>query len=205
MGRIKQKTASMKHLISEDFEFFHYRDSHIRSFEFKNHEVYEIFFLISGNVTYLVDGRTYSLIPGDILLINNKELHKPVLGPKEIYERIIMWIKPEFLTNHSTEDCNLAACFEHISTIRHNHVRFDPSMQKKVKNSILLLEEACNSSEFGSNILRNSYLMQIIVYLNRYFTGVPETSLQVDIGSNEKINNVIKYIHENLTIFGHAC
>lgn len=198
MKEIRHRSASMKHVVSDDFEFFHYRDEETRNFEYKNHDVYEVYFLISGRVTYLVEGRSYAMKPGDILLINNRELHKPVLEPGETYERIILWIKPDFLKKHSIEGCNLTECFERTYRDKENIIRPKAEMLRVIKNSIVMLEETCNSNEFGSHILKNSYLMEIIVYLNRYFLKVQKNNLPSDVKCNEKINSVIKYINENL-------
>lgn len=199
MKKSNLKSASMKHIINDDFEFFHYRDETSRNFEYKNHDKYEIFFLISGRVTYLVEGRSYKLSPGDILLINNNELHKPIIEPGETYERIIIWIKPDFLSKHSIESCNLSYCFEQALEKKQNLIRLKPENLKSMRNAIYSLEEACESTEFGNHILKNSFLMEIVVYINRHLLKAPGSSLYADVEYNEKINKIVNYINENLS------
>ncbi|MDP4093559.1 MAG: AraC family transcriptional regulator [Bacillota bacterium] len=188
----------MKHLNFSDFEFFHYKDEVVRNFEFKNHDVFEIFFLLSGHVTYLIEGRSYRLSPGDILLINNNELHKPVLTSGEAYERIIVWIKPDFLNKHSIKDCDLSYCFHHALINVQNLIRLNVSDRKKIQNAVFLLEDACESAEFGNHILRNSYMMEIIVHINRYFLQSSKSENINHAEFNDKISRLVDYINQNL-------
>ena len=51
-----------------DFECYHYLDPVPPVVDFHEHEFYEVFFFLSGDVNYIIEGRTYQLRPGDILL-----------------------------------------------------------------------------------------------------------------------------------------
>ena len=79
------------------FECHHYLDRTPPKVDFHEHEFYEIFFFLSGDVSYIIDGRTYSLRPGDILLTDNRDIHKPDIRPGKPYERYVLWIEPSAL------------------------------------------------------------------------------------------------------------
>ena len=67
------------------------------------HDFYEIFFLMSSSMTYLVDGCTYTLKKGDILLINPQNAQPQQLeGEPQPYDRIGLYIRPELFAAHST-------------------------------------------------------------------------------------------------------
>ena len=71
-----------------DFEIFHYRDAKFEGVAVHQHDFYEVYFFISGNVEYSVEGKSYLLKEGDLLLINPLELHQPRIGPDQnAYER----------------------------------------------------------------------------------------------------------------------
>ena len=76
--------TSRQYMITPNFEYFHYVDRSATEIDYHNHDFYEIYFFISGSVTYMIEGKTYKLRPGDILLIHNNELHKPVVGQGEV-------------------------------------------------------------------------------------------------------------------------
>lgn len=48
--------------------------------ELHSHEDYELFFSVSGGMIYEVAGKSFSLQPGDVLVIFPKEKHRPVSG-----------------------------------------------------------------------------------------------------------------------------
>lgn len=52
------------------------------------HERLEIFYLIQGNVNYVVEGNIYPMRPGDIIITDRGEAHKVDLGKGQPYERI---------------------------------------------------------------------------------------------------------------------
>jgi len=57
-------------------------------FQMHAHEWMEIFYLISGKCSYLVEGSRYEVHPGDILIMRAAETHMPEIGEDEPYERI---------------------------------------------------------------------------------------------------------------------
>ena len=81
-----------------DFEIFHYRDAKFEGVAVHQHDFYEVYFFISGNVEYSVEGKSYLLKEGDLLLINPLELHQPRIGPDQnAYERIVLWINKNYM------------------------------------------------------------------------------------------------------------
>ena len=76
------------------------------------HEFYEVYFFISGNVTYLVENKTYHLSAGDILFMSPMELHQPLFTKSQgIYERIVLWIEPNKLAALSSGEVSFFDCF----------------------------------------------------------------------------------------------
>ena len=73
-----------------DFEIFHYHDPKMREVPLHHHDFYEVYYFLSGKVDYLVEGRTYTLLPEDVLLISPMELHRPAVAPDRAYERIVL-------------------------------------------------------------------------------------------------------------------
>jgi quercetin dioxygenase-like cupin family protein len=72
-------------ILYKDFEFFHLKDKKNLQFEVHFHDFNKIIIFISGNVTYLIEGKAYKLRPGDILLVNSNEIHQPMINPTQTY------------------------------------------------------------------------------------------------------------------------
>ncbi|MFZ5988754.1 MAG: AraC family transcriptional regulator [Bacillota bacterium] len=198
MSPSEQKFTSRQYMITLDYEFFHYKDEPTLEVEYHNHDFYEVFFFISGKVTYIIEGKTYRLKPGDIILINNKELHKPLIESGEDYERIVVWIDPGYIASLCTDSTDLLMCFESSARKKYNLLRPGAESLQNLKNIILKLEMANSSSGFGCSILRNVYLTELIVYLNRAYLDTREEEIEIDIAYNKKISEMIKYINLNL-------
>ncbi len=184
--------------LKKDFEFFHLKDMKNLKFEAHYHDFNKIIVFISGNVTYLIEGKAYKLRPWDILFVSSNEIHKPIIDSSEIYERIIIWLNPIFLTKHNNKECNLLTCFELASSQKHNLMRLDQSQILNIKPALSQLNDACKSKEFGSGILKNSLLLQLMVFLNRLFLGAENIKDQSDIEYDKSIGDILSYINDNL-------
>jgi hypothetical protein len=75
-----------------------------------------MYFFLAGEVSFLVEGKTYLLSPGDLLLINPSQLHQPLVTPGGVYERIVLWIDRNFLAELGSRGTDLTACFDSRNT-----------------------------------------------------------------------------------------
>jgi AraC-like DNA-binding protein len=184
--------------LQKDFELFHLKDVKEMQFESHYHDFNKIVIFISGDVTYLIEGKSYKLRPWDMLLINSRQMHKAAVGSGEPYERIIIWVNPEFLDKHNYSGCDLLTCFELCLNRNYNLIRLDPELLRDARRTLSQLEDACKSESFGSHILKNSLFMQLIVYINRFFLGAVEKIRTDDYEYNDSIGSVLKYINDDL-------
>lgn len=198
MGERKDSLNIKRGYLKRDFEFFHLKDMKDLKFQPHYHDFNKIIVFISGNVTYLIEGKAYKLKPWDILFVSSNEIHKPLIDSSEIYERIIIWVNPIFLNKHNSRDANLLTCFELASSQKHNLMRLDYERMMGIKSTLSNLSDSCESREFGSGILKNSLLLQLMVLLNRLFLGSENTKDQSDIEYDESIGNILNYINDNL-------
>ncbi len=66
-------------------------------FQLHIHDHYELYVLVSGNVEYMVEGRIYPVRPGNLLLMRAGETHKTILKEEELYDRYVLFVRPELL------------------------------------------------------------------------------------------------------------
>ena len=104
----------------ENFRLFHLRSECGEKMDFHYHEFCKLLFLVSGQGSYFVDGKRYLVSAGDIVLIGSRSVHKPELSEGTAYERIIIYVSPEYLQKMSAPDCDLLALFsgEHGHVLR---------------------------------------------------------------------------------------
>jgi mannose-6-phosphate isomerase-like protein (cupin superfamily) len=68
------------------------------------HDCYELFYFISGDLTYYIEGQAYKLSPNDLILTNSKELHRIVFNSQCQYERKYIHFKPEYISSFQIEE-----------------------------------------------------------------------------------------------------
>ncbi|AGK99338.1 AraC family transcriptional regulator [Clostridium pasteurianum] len=185
--------------LNEDFKYFHLKDHKHMEFESHYHDFNKIIIFLSGNVNYLVEGKSYRLKPWDVILINSNEVHKPIINPEKPYERIIIWINKLFLEKHNTEDSNLLNCFKLSSSQKNNLLRLNKDNIEIIKSTLDSLENNYTSKEFGNHILKNSILIQLMVYINRLFLGNKLDLEKNDIQYDESIVEILQYINSHLS------
>lgn len=181
-----------------DFECHHYYDVVPPAVDFHEHEFYEVFFFISGNVTYNIEGRTYLLRPGDILLTDNKDIHRPDIRPGRPYERYVLWIGPDFLDTLKKYGSDLTNCFTDASQRKYKLIRPEGPLVAQLKGILDKIIESRDDNDFGSEILEVIYIVEFMVYLNRAYFDTPDM-IRNDVTENAKINSVVEYINENLS------
>lgn len=181
-----------------DFECYHYCDPIAPEVDFHEHEFYEIFFFLSGNVSYVIEGRSYQLRPGDILLTNNRDIHRPDIRPGKPYERYVIWVRPDFVSRLCSLGADLSSCLVDAAEKKYKLVRPDSSVLSHLKNLCEKMLCMRQDAGFGSGVLTYTYLVEFMVYLNRAYFATP-AEIRLDVTENEKINQVVAYINDNLT------
>lgn len=184
--------------LQQNFRLFHLKDKTDKSFDFHYHDFDKIVIFLSGEVTYVVEGKSYHLKPWDILLVQHHAIHRPVIDKDNTYERIVIWVKKEFIEQQHRKDCDLSACFEKSSEKSFNLIRTRSSLQSEIQTIISNLEDSLRSDDFGHDLLSDTYFLQLLVYINRVFLDASFSQDESDLTYNKQITELIKYINTHL-------
>ena len=185
-----------KGYLLEDFRLFHLKDVQGARIDYHYHEFYKLLFLISGNGAYSIEGKRYLLHPGDIVLVGSQCVHRPEFESGMTYERIILYISPEFLKIQSASDCDLKSCF--LSSAGHVY-RPDDTAKKIILSNLTSLENTLNDHQFVRTVLANSIILKGLVEINR---GMLEKHGQLPspvMPQNKRMQEIMYYIDKHLT------
>lgn len=188
----------------DTFEVFHYREPRPNTVEVHHHDFYEVYYLLSGQVEYWVDGHIIRMHPGDLLLINPMELHRPIPDRRSpVYERIVLWINREYLENLFAGQLRLSRCFD-TDLPAHNHlIRPAASERSALTARMAELVREFYSREFGSEQCAYGIFLQFMVHLNRMALH-PEAQQEEADQLSPLVEQVLQYIaeysHEELTL-----
>lgn len=190
-----QRFDSRQNMHKKNFEVFHYRDLKPSGVEVHDHDFYEVYFLLMGDVSYLVEGQTYRLQPGDFLLINPNTLHRPIVSEKSTsYERIVLWINKEYLENFTNDNSSLSKCFEKAREDKTNLVRASSAFNQAELTSFLskLVRESYGN-EFANELYSEAIFIQFMVELNRVVLSSARED-EKGSSSSQLISNILEYI-----------
>lgn len=185
-----------KGYLLEDFRLFHLKDIGETKVDYHYHEFYKILFFVSGKGGYFVEGKRYSLFPGDIVLIGKQCIHRPEFEQGQNCERIIFYISPEFLEHESSTSCQLTDCFSKEM----NHVlRPNEKTRQKLFSIVSEIEQELSSNRYGSDILSTGMLLRLLVELARSSFRKEVQKPSPMLPKSKRILDIIHYLDEHLT------
>lgn len=163
-------------------------------YEMHTHDCYELFYLISGDVNYIINNKTYKIEQGHLLFTKPFEIHKTVLRSNKPYERIFIQFNDELIGWGKQLGIDLSFAFSDANRFtRHFH-------HKLVKNDellyLLIKIEKCNHSEqLIDKTLLTVYLTELIIMINKAFLDERITENAMNIP--DVIRNTLFYINDN--------
>lgn len=184
--------------LTSSFKLFHLKDQHMKQFHYHYHDFHKILILLSGDLSYCVEGRTYDLVPGDIVLVSAGEVHRPILHSACTYERIILYVSPDFLEGYQDDSYQLGLCFAQAHE-KHSHVlRTRASQTGALGAAIRNLDQSAKEIAYASELHHRLLFLEFLIHLNRaalaeQLTFVPNSA------SGSKIVSIMNYLDEHLT------
>lgn len=179
----------------ENFRLFHLRSECGEKVDFHYHEFCKLLLLVSGQGSYSVDGKRYLLSAGDIVLIGSRSVHKPELSEGAAYERIIIYVAPEYLQRMSAPDCDLLALF---SGEKGHVLRLKEQRRKAVFALASKLEQDLKNDAFGRAVLSQADLLQLLVELGRSMADSPANLPRPSMTENRRVLEMMEYLNRNL-------
>ena len=179
----------------EDFRLFHLRSTGGAKVDYHYHEFCKILLLVSGQGSYVVDGNRYLLSAGDIVLIESRSVHKPEFLDSAVYERIILYVSPEYLQKMSTDDSNLLSIF---SGSRGHVLRLKEQRRKAVFSLAERLEKDLAQDAFGRDVLSRADLLHLLVELGRSILDNAANLPRPSMPENRRVVEIMEYLDGNL-------
>ena len=192
-----QAFETRQHMKKNTYEIFHYRDDYPKEVALHHHDFYEIYFFLSGNVTYNIESRNYLLTPGDILIISPMELHQPKFsGEHQNYERLVLWINKSFLEQFNMPGQAVSRCFDTTLPTHTNLLRPDGITRELLSYLLSLLQQETASPAYASELYSMGCLAQVLVLINR-LAEQAKWAAEPKASSDSVVYRVLSYINEH--------
>ena len=191
-----QRFDPRQHMQRPTFEIFHYREPRGEGVQVHHHDFYEVYFLLDGDVEYWVDGSIYRLRPGDLMLINPQEFHRPIVtGDTAIYERIVLWINQEYLENLA-QNRFLSRCFDKASPTHTNLLHPSAAARASLHDRLAQLVREYYSNEPGADTCATGLFLQFMTEVNRMALRA-DARREAQQESSPLVSRVLTYIREH--------
>lgn len=184
--------------LTTSFKMFHLKDTTRKEFSYHYHDFHKILILLSGDITYCIEGHTYELHPNDIVLVNAGEVHKPIIHSDAPYERIIMYVSPDFLDEYCEEGNDLTLCLRQARTEQSHVLRLHSSISGKLITTIRNLDNSLQDEDYANELYHRILFLEFMIQLNRAALH-NHVEYIGDSASNDKILSILSYLNEHLT------
>ena len=185
--------------LDRDFRLVHLKDSLAQKIDYHYHEFDKLVIFLGGKVTYVVEGVTYFLKPWDIVLIQHNLIHRPIIRAEEPYERAVLWLGRDWITQRSAPGEPLDACLDKSREQGFHLLRTGEEGRLGYARSIQQLEEALRSEEFGAHRMADTLCQQILIQVNRDFLRANTAPAETDsYHLDPKMEEILHYIAANL-------
>ena len=179
--------------LNEPFRLFHLADDRHEEIAYHYHSFHKIIMLLAGRAGYAIEGERYTLQPGDYVLVGRGSIHRPVVERGDFYERVILYISPEYLQELSSEGSALDTCFRQAQRdFRYVY----HAGAGRVRELFTLLEQSQQEEGFGAALLRRALFTQLMVEVNRVSLAGDTVSAAA---GDSKIVAILQYLNAHLT------
>ena len=189
------KDAMAKSIENKYFSIAHlYKDE--KAMEMHIHDCYEVYFSISGGKQFLIDNKVYDIAPGDLFLINQYDSHYLTQIDKELHERIVIMIDPEFMQSISSKETDLDACFQKRSEKFSHKISLSSEQQGRF---LYFVNKILTSNSYGHDLLEKAIFTELFVMINQIiYDKMSNRAEEKPATYNEQVDAILSYLNNNI-------
>ncbi len=158
-------------------------------FMLHNHDYYEIFIFHEGNSNHIVEGATYELRSGDVILLRPDEMHRVWHKNEARYGRTVIGIKPSFYERMGIADC--LEVFKNHKSGEKNKIEGDIFASSGISECLERIRKYSNDYKKLYTPIVDHCFCEFLYLINSV------SHLLKSADETNKISHVIAYINEH--------
>ncbi|MBQ5318847.1 MAG: helix-turn-helix domain-containing protein [Oscillospiraceae bacterium] len=168
-----------------------------KDFTMHIHEQCEIYFFVSGNVEYLVEGSKYLLDENSLMIMHPAEAHKPRIIGSERYERYAINFPTSF-ANSIDPQGRLVKAFTERSLGKNNMLSTSQTDMELVHK---LFEEMCRSDDdYDRQLTIRTHLFMLLDMISRVYAEIGRAEYKPQSNSEKMIAYVNNHLFEEISV-----
>ena len=151
-------------------------------------DLFSIFILLDGEIDYIVEGKRIHLLPKDMLLVGNNEIHQSIFKKGLECEYVLLMVNLDFFIKHNCTD--LSDIFFNRSD---NIIRADRVIESGIYDIIKRLD-GYTKEKNPNLVVVSSVIIELLYNLDRQVAKTGKQHYK-----QEKIKDIVEYINNHLT------
>lgn len=157
------------------------------------HDSYEIYYLLSGEISYYINNLMYTLRKGDLIFINKNELHRTTSKSTASHERILINFKEIFLQQ---EMGHYPQLFPFLSS-QGLLLRPGAHEQGSLENILFAMLKEQSEQRIQQIPYLQTLLIQLFIEMNRIQEISRESIAPESSEKQLKVYEIIEYLHNH--------
>jgi AraC-like DNA-binding protein len=155
------------------------------------HDMYELYYLYEGERMYFIRDRSYLILPGDLVLINRRELHATSDSDKLGHARVVINFSDGILENTKEAAPFLLDAFTHDTPV----LRLDLPTRRLVEDMLAKLIHEAKEPAMGQTFAMTHFLIELLLFTARFVRIHPVTSPEHVSPLHRKISTIVRFIN----------
>lgn len=155
------------------------------------HDMYELYYLYEGERMYFIRDRSYLILPGDLVLINRRELHATSDSDKLGHARVVMNFSDSFLESVKDDAPFLLDAFTHATPV----LRLDLPTRRFVEDILGKMILEAKETHLGQTFALRHFLIELLLFTARFVRLHPVTSPEHVSPLHRKISTIVRFIN----------
>ncbi|WDQ31655.1 AraC family transcriptional regulator [Paenibacillus marchantiae] len=159
------------------------------------HDAYEILYLISGDFYYYIGDRTYQVAGGTLLFMDIHERHKLVNSGCNMYERVTLLFKKEFLQQF----CTRGQCEDLLELFKSDYraLKMTGKDQHFIEQLFQKMIQEGKKQARGYEQYQQILLVELLLYLNRKLFDSLVAPLVESNRTHKKVLDIVNHVNQH--------
>lgn len=182
---------------NSNHDYYYYQSTSDRcNVEVHLHDSYEIYQACTDNIRYFVDGNAYDLAIGDLIITNQKELHRPITTNSSPYGRRFIQFNPIAFTTFFDSGYNPLSIFDNRPLGINNHIALNKQQLVAINERLDSINRYSPCDTPQDTLIFKTLILQLLLDIDTIYK---ESNQSIDFAfkMDPRITTVKKYLDQN--------
>ena len=165
---------------------------------YHHHDIYELIYIVKGNVSFFIEEKKYEITSGDMILVPPNSLHKLLFSNKHECKRVVINFTEEYIKSFKSDKTDLLNVFNLINEKGMHKISFYPDKQKRLERYFTDMEKTQFSDNFGDDLIFKVNFVEFMLLVNRIYMNLNEEELINKNINDPYITKAIEFINNNI-------